>query len=606
MTGVNGIVDKLMSQLDSTIEADYCEWLNILLKTESIHSFSDLAEVPAHFIKLTEILGLDPTKSDHNYAYKRDIKNYAAYLGSLWKNKFDFDIFGVFDPYFQKIFSSSFQFRTKFFDVIYSHTRLIVFVILIVTLLTYPNETDHENPVFEQSIENLPKSVSDKLKPHLYVVLVDLAEAVNEEAKKAEASQEKKPFADKQVFARVEAQQVQIQLLETERDELKTKVTEMEQKLKDHGQSLDEKKNQVQQLTFTCEDLKEKLKNRNAEIISEEIRERDGEIKRLREDLQDLEKKRLIEAQQWRDDKEFLQKRIQMLDNLRADFESKVEESANRVNEEEAFKLREKIANLQRQNLDEKERCLNLEVERDKLRLEITSLKNEKQDLEFKVRELGGDANNTSDIYFEDYEKIAQDLNPEPELHELNEEKVNPKQFLSEDSKKGEEHANEPLMSPKESLKPHPFAFEGKDSGQEKASTIVKNYQKKCLLHVKRLCEQLKERKEKLDEVLKDQEQLRDQNEELAEKCTQIENRVVGDFIDNNAEVKKLFEYIKTHSDSSEVAQTMLQKILKMEHEIQRQAANRRRIINEGLDIQLRALEHVQLIFSVVSGFVKN
>lgn len=580
MKEVNSLVGQLYEGLNETLESHYCEWLDVLLKTDAIRSFMDLAELPIHFVKLTELLGLDPAKIDHPYAYSKDLGNLVDFLASLWKAKFGFEIFSIFDAHFRKGMSSTFVFQKQFLDVVYSHTRDVVFAIIVVIFLTYPNETDHEVPVFEESIEGLPKNTFESLKPNLAILFDELAEAVSEQAKKADVSQEKKPFVDKQMFARLEAQQVQIQALEQEREEQLVKTAELEKKIADMVHELEEKEKQVRNLTYTRDDMFEKLKNRNAEIVSEEVRERDAEIKHLKDDLQDVERKRSIEAQQWRDDKDSLMRRLQMLDNIRADFESKVEESAGRTSDEDAAKLREKLAEVQNQYIGEKERCINLEIECNKLQLDIAALKNSKQDLEFKVRELGGEAQNTSDIYDEDYDRIEHDLNPESELKQLKSDGID-----------GEE-----LMSPTNSrtaIGPRP-------------EDVIKSYQSKCLGHIKRLCLQISEQRSRLEEALRELEASRETNEELTERCTQVEARVVGDFIENNVEIKKLFDFLRQNCDSSEVAQTMLQKILKMEHEIQRQAANRRRLLNEGLERELKALEHVQTIFSVVSAYVKN
>lgn len=122
-----------------------CEWVSAIIKTETIHSFSDVESRPQIFSRLCEALKLDPEKEKHPYAKNKEITVFADFLASFWKDKYNIDIFSYFDAFFRRQYNASFRFVDSFTDIIHSDTTAVIFVLLMVCLLTFLNVAEDDS-----------------------------------------------------------------------------------------------------------------------------------------------------------------------------------------------------------------------------------------------------------------------------------------------------------------------------------------------------------------------------------------------------------------------------------------------------------------------------
>lgn len=138
-----------------------------------------------------------------------------------------------------------------------------------------------------------------------------------------------------------------------------------------------------------------------------------------------------------------------------------------------------------------------------------------------------------------------------------------------------------------------------------RCSEIMRNYEKKCLSHIKKLCEQLSDKKAALQENYKETEKLKDDNEELAARCKHLEDKAYDEFVETNDEIKALFDHIKKTNDS-QIFKSMVEKIVKQEHEIQRHSIVRRKMLNECIDAEAVANERTNMLYSIVSSYISH
>lgn len=118
------------------------------------------------------------------------------------------------------------------------------------------------------------------------------------------------------------------------------------------------------------------------------------------------------------------------------------------------------------------------------------------------------------------------------------------------------------------------------------------------LLQMLRTCQrQLREATQTLDET---EEQIAD----LRERCNQAETKAAVEVVARSPELGALARDLQHRPDASEVAQHLLNTVLKLELELARQVRHRRRQVEESLEAERRFCNDVSLVYSVADAYV--
>ncbi len=148
------------------------------------------------------------------------------------------------------------------------------------------------------------------------------------------------------------------------------------------------------------------------------------------------------------------------------------------------------------------------------------------------------------------------------------------------------------------------FDGEGEDKLRAKFKILLESYQSKCLNRIKIFLSEKKETKEKYDGFIRENDVLKEELDEMQEKIRDLENNVVEDFITGNEELQRLFR--TTNENSSEIAQDLLKNIMKKEHEIERLRLNRRKMLEEQIELEASTLAQIEMIYSLSKNFISS
>ena len=149
----------------------------------------------------------------------------------------------------------------------------------------------------------------------------------------------------------------------------------------------------------------------------------------------------------------------------------------------------------------------------------------------------------------------------------------------------------------------------GLNNFQNELRICFANYEKKCLNKIKVLLKALEDSKESVREANNENQDLKRQLEELQEKINDIENQTLERIFGQNYNVTSVMgSFIESNSKekSRGVAQDLLKTIIRKDLEIARLNQGKRRLYNEALSVEGRGLENLNLIYSVVQGYINN
>ena len=628
---INENIAKLMAISNDEMETYICDWVSRLLKTTNIKNFLDLAENNSVWLELAELGKFKTVALEAPYFSNKNLQNFVALLDSIWQNEKNISVFDYFKSYLSEVFNPEFSFVENFEACIYSHTHEIVHIIVITTILTSMMifHTHYSEDDLEQFFDCLDEMEDDmrKLLEEEFKLIIELYDVIEKDFIDESIVREQSDtlvtnsrargltrVAEQHIAKKVEELQKTIDDLQIENEELKSKNGSMTKELNDKMEMVKEQESRIKQLTFSRDDILEKLKNKKFEMINEEIQDKQKEIDDLKETLANVEakyQKRLREAEETKDE---LAKKLHKMENYKSEFESlrRLTESQKREqkegpSEEELLRLREQVVKHQQTSLEDKQRCLNLEMQVSEINMQLQKLMRENQDLVFRNKELENDRSlGTSEIYVDDFEAIKEELSAAKHY-----KKLDGTQLLSHDMDEiGDvidqiDKHGDPKIKP---FNPEDAQNEqDKEINQKRVQQLFTDYEKKCLHRIKMILKESHEYKDKLTETLQELEELKEHNEELEEKVNNLENRAVENVILNSKELKDLIYNVKnSERDSSEIAQDLLKNIVKKDLEIARLRHNRKRQQKETIELEAIFSDKLSLIYEVIENYVSN
>ena len=623
---------QLMAINGDEVETYMCEWLSRLLKTITVKNFIDLVENKSVWLELAELGKFKSIALEAPYFSNRNLPNFVKLLDTIWQNEKGIHLFGYFKSYLAEIFNPDFVFVENFEACIYSHTQEIIHIILIATIVTCMMifHTHYSEDNIEQLFDCMDEMDDDIRTPlkEEFKLIIELYDHIEEDfideslVKETSRSNTIVPnrarvlttVTDQHIAKKVEELQGTMDNLQKENEELKSTNNQLTKEISDNKKIMEEQSFKINHLTYSRDDLLEKLKSKNFEMINEEIKDKQKEIDDLKETLANNEakyKKRLREADESKDE---LIKKLHQMENYKSEFEilrrateSKKSEAKEIPSDEEVGKLNEQIMKLQQNILEEKQKCLNLEMQTSEMSIQNQRLKLENQDLNYRVKELENNRSlGASEIYVDDYDAIKDELSAAKYYKKLDakssiknddEETSNIIEHLDNDGKpkitpfndKAEDNANEQGYS------------------QRRVEQLFLDYEKKCLHRIKMILKESGEYKEKLSETLQEVDELKEYNEELEEKVSNLESRAVENIVLSSKELKDLIYNVKhTERDSSEIAQDLLKNIVKKDLEIARLRHNRKRQQKETINMEAIFTDKLSLIYEVIENYISN
>lgn len=587
------LVDALMKNNMSDVENHFIKWFNYLFKDYQINGFQELTDNNIVWAKLADATRLKNVAFDSEFFAKKTLENYVKMLTEIWDTK-KVKIFEPFSQNLKQSFSEDFTFEEDYIDFIYSHTIEVVYVILLVTFLTACEiqkiDDDQEAKLFTviKSFDEMDKSSQVFLEDIVKQVasLFEVLDHQNQEEQLSEQQQfnslpnqggariRVNTKVDMEIFKKIEKQQKIIDEFEKEREQLKSQLEQKQSKIEQQEKIIEENEEKLQTLIFQREDLNVKLQNKKLDLTTTEITEKNETIEKLKQRIEEQEKRNNLLEREDEDHREQIRKLNMQLQNYQQEFEkiqitnrSSHESSQENVTQlkKENEELKAKLKQAQQERFEEKEKGLNLDLKIGQMNIDIQNLKMEKQDLEFKLENLEQANNilNGSDIYEDDFNQIAEELNSEEWIKQVR---------------------NSEEQSP------------------QRVEQIFKGYENKCLNRLKVILNENVERKERVQEVQKQNEDLKNEMQEIFERNQDLEANIVLDMIKNNATLQKIFN--ATAENQSEIAQDLLKTIMKNEYEIERLKMNRRKQQEQFLDKEASNLEKLQTIYAVVEHFL--
>lgn len=628
----NGAISDLMALNGEFNESYICEWLTRLLKSGTVKSYLDLAENNYVWLELAELGKFKVIALEAPYFLNKNLQNYVKLIGSIWKSEKNVEVFAYFKKYLSDVFNPDFDFIENFESCIYSHTNEIVHIIVIATFLTCM--MIFHNHGSEDSIEQLFEGIGDMddetsaaLKDE-FKIMIELYDAIEEDF--VEESVIKEPMhpttpnnrtrgltsvAEQHIAKKVEELQKTIDSLEAENEELKMKNSEISKELSNKTKVNEEQETVIKQLKYSRDDLLDKLKNKKFDMINEEIQDKQKEIDDLKEMLTNVDvkyQKRLREADESKDE---LAKKLHQMENYKVEFEklrrANAEVQKKEVREgpsdEELQRLRDQMTRLQQTSLEDKQKCLNLEMQVSEISMQAQRLRLENQDLNYRVKELENDKSlGASEIYVDDFEAIREELSAAKHYKKLDHENgtFNDADITGDILDQIDKHGDQKI-SPFEAN--DLSEVKGKEYSQKRVEQLFNDYEKKCLHRIKMILKESQEYKSKMSEALQELEEMREQAEEQEEKVNNLESRAVENIVINSKELKELIYNVKnTERDSSEIAQDLLKNIVRKDLEIARLRSNRKRHQREALDIEASYTERISLLYEVIEGYISN
>ena len=628
-------VNILMKLVNDDFEIAVCDWLTRSLKIGTINSFSDFVENNAAWLQLATMMKFKTLAFETDYFSNKNLPNYVKMLSFIWNSEQEIDVFGYFRNYLAELFNPDFDFVKNFEACLYSHTHEIVQILLVVSILTFCMIAQRENSTEQVekllfNLDELEEKDAKLLKKEfkqIFGMFEQIQEQFLEESKlddsrfkttPAQRNRNQTTVATYQIAKKVEEQQKVIDSLENENEELKGKAHKLEIEVSDKDRIIEEQEMKIKQLNFSRTDMLEKLKNKKFDMINEEIADKEREIHDLKERIGIIEAKyqqRLKDAEEAKDSMEL---KVHQLENYKVEFEnlkkafdiqkSNVQNMENSITTEELEKyekLKDQYYKLQEATLEDKQKYLELEMNVSELNMKIQKLTLENQDLQFKVQEMEDNASLIgSEVYVEDYEEIKEELSVANHL----------KKYTGETAAEDELNLQNELNKKGEVT---PFEItenkENGDTGEENEKEILANktvkkvfrdYEKKCLHRIKMMANEIREYKTKLDEVLVDLEETKDENDELVEKTTDLENRVVNEFIRETKELREMVYDGENRKDSSDIAQDLLKNIVKKDYEIARMRINRKKQLKEMIGVEAKCTEKIDMLYTILATFL--
>jgi len=628
MNKTSEIVAKLMAINGDEVETYICEWLTRLLKNHTVKNLLDLAENNSVWLELAELGKFKTVALEAPYFSNKNLPNFVKLLDIIWQREKGIHLFSYFKDYLAEVFNPDFVFVENFEDCIYSHTHEIVHIIVISFLLTCMMilHTHHSEDGLEQLFDCLD-DMDDEIKTLLkeeFQLIIELYDCIEEDfIEESIIPEQNQPdvanvnrargltsVAEQHIVKKVEEFQKTIDELKAENQELKSKTNSLLNELSEKDNIITEQDMKLKQLEFARNDLLDKLKNKQFEMINEEIKDKQKEIDDLKETLANIEnkyQKRLRDAEETKDE---LAKKLHQMENYKSEFEtlrrateSQRREVKDNTSDEEIAKLREQIIKLQQKSLDDKQRCLNFEMQVSEITMQAQRLRLENQDLIYRIKELENDRSlGSSEIYVDDFEAIKEELNAAKHYKKLNQSNENKDtdNILDQIDKHGETKIS-PFTEPSD------LNDTDKEYSKKRVEQLFTDYEKKCLHRIKMILKEFHEYKEKLSETLKELEDLKEYTEELEEKIGNLETRAVENIVISSKELKELIYNVKnSERDSSEIAQDLLKNIVRKDHEIARLRHNRKRRQKELLDLETSYTDKISLIYEIIENYVSN
>lgn len=623
---------NLMALNGDSNEAYICEWLTRLLKTGTVKSYLHLEDNSQVWLELAELGKFKLVALEAPYFLNKNLPNFVKLLDSIWRTEKDTDIFAYFKRFLSDVFNPEFDFVENFEACLYSHTQEVMHIIVVVAVLTCMMVFHTHSS--EDSLEGLfdvMDEMEDETRTALsaeFKLIIELYDAIENDF--VEESVIKEPMhpatpnnrprgltsvAEQHIAKKVEEMQKTNDMLEAENEDLKTKNGSLSKELVAKTEIVIEHETTIKQLRFSRDDLLDKLKNKKFDMINEEIQDKQKEIDDLKETVSSIEakyQKRLREAEETKDE---LAKKLHQMESYKSEFENLRRANAEAVkkevregpSDEELQRLREQMTKLQQTSLEDKQKCLNLEMQVSEISMQAQRLRLENQDLSYRVKELENEKSmGNSEIYVDDFEAIRDELSAAKHYKKLDNENGGlGDQDLHGDILEHIDRQGDPKITP---FEVHDISeVKGKEYSHKRVEQLFNDYEKKCLHRIKMILKESQEYKDKLSEALQELEDLKEQYEEQEEKINNLETRAVENVVLNSKELKDLIYNVKnTERDSSEIAQDLLKNIVRKDLEIARLRNNRKRHQREALDIEASYTERMSLIYEVVEAYISN
>ena len=630
---IEDFVNLLMKLVNDDFEVAICDWLTRSLKVGNISSFSDFVDNNAAWLQIATTMKFKTLAFETAYFSNKNLSNYVQMLAFIWNSEQEINVYGYFRNYLAELFNPDFDFEKNFESCIYSHTQEIVQILLVISILTFCMIAHRENQPeqVEKMLYNMDEMEDKdaKILKQEFKLIINMFELILEQflnESKMDDSRFKTTPAQRnrnlttistfQIAKKVEEQQKVIDSLESENEELKGKAHKLEIEVSDKDRIIEEQEMKIKQLNFSRTDMLEKLKNKKFDMINEEIADKEREINDLKERISVIDaryQQRLKDAEEAKDSMEL---KVHQLENYKVEFEnlkrafdiqkSTVQNMESTLTTEELEKynkLKDQYRNLQSDHLEDKQKYLELEVTVSELNMKIQKLSLENQDLQFKVQEIEENASLVgSEVYVEDYEEIKEELSVANHLKKYADGVEDDLNIHNELTKNGEVT---PFEINEEDKQEKEDATDGNGVLSNKVvKKVFRDYEKKCLHRIKMMANEIKEYKTKLDEVLADLEECKDENDELVEKTTDLENRVVNEFIRETKELREIVYDGENRKDSSDIAQDLLKNIVKKDYEIARMRINRRKQLKEMIGVESKCTEKIDLLYTTLCYFL--
>lgn len=612
------IAESLLIENDQT-ENGYVAWLSNFTDSRNINSllsFFENKQMLQIFARKTGLL-IDSKIDPHSNTL--NIDNFVKILLNFWSKYQIPDIFALFYPVIHKSVNSDFQFEFDFESFLYSNSQLVTLTIIQVTILTILGLRNEPilnvNYFFNEfsELKNFDQVWFEKELKKFHQLHLLITQSSQSQKKLVESIENTQNFnfSDVQSYKKIEElekkfEQIQLELKESEaaKSSLLNQNIALEQQL-------NEKANEIRQLKFSKDDLLEKLKNKKFEFINEVVEEKNEEIKKIKLEFESIQNEHRMQIRNFEDEKDDLYKKIHLLENFRAEYESfKVQAEKNariQKNEfgskfnEEIQDLREKLTKTHDNHFAEKQKCQQLEMILQNLNMEVHNLKMDKQNLEFQVKEAENNQLSVvqSDLYISNIDEIIKDLSCSKEVEQINlllarksEQNTEKGHFLeNQNSEKNDEHENEPIS--------RHFIEEIQKDIHRKFNT----YEKRCIARVKIIMKQFTDEEEKNEELEKEVELQKEAISDLSNKVEYLENKQIEKMLAVPAIQDIIKKFDSKSMEGGEVAQDLFKTILKREQEIARLKQNQRRFNNTVLGIEGRCLDNMSLIFSLIESY---
>jgi hypothetical protein len=616
-------------------------WLSKILADEPIRSLTHLADHDQIFHKFASATNLLHAIPLSPYLNSSSLSNYVLHLQEVWRDLKDVPIYTIFTPFLKQVINQSFEFETDFDTVIYSYTSQIFGVILTTSMLTVllvnQDEDDDRLTILHKSNELSPefKEAFEQGMEKILLLYEELIAATENLDMGmtsicnlgAESRRRITTINDIQMCRKVEDQQLTIDTLQRDNENLKFENSKLTMQLNDSKKKISEAEQMISQLSFSRNDLLDKLKSHSFNFEQEELKIRGEEISKLKETLSQREKMFRGSIRELEDDREFLHKKIHQLENYKTQLENTASHRnismsfdagdslpTNGRMAEEIKELKAKCAKLEQLCFKDKERCLHLEMEIVRLGKELDLVKNDRREIEFKFREMASisQINNISDSNDENFADIAEELSINKVFDKFS-KNVSKLSIDDESSLKVNGHSSKarPVNSMSTGSENNPNMQNSPSANigliQQEVKLCLVNYEKKCLNRIKSILKSLEDAKDTIKEQSRENEELKNQIDDLHEKTHDLESMTLERMLSQNQELKTLVgNFDENNKEKSTVAQDLLKSVMRKDLEIARLNHNKRKLYNQSLLTEGRCLESMSLMYSVIQSYVGN